>query len=84
MVGVLWQGRCASAACAPAPRACTAPHPPLSTAPARRPRPLPPCSCAVACLAQFYPKKYPDNFWVLAGCVATYVVLSSLMSGAGT
>lgn len=37
----------------------------------------------MACLAQFYPKKYPDNFWLLAACVPAYVVLSSLMTGAG-
>jgi signal peptidase complex subunit 2 len=34
----------------------------------------------VACLAQFYPKKYPANFWLLVGCVAVYVVLSTLMT----
>mgnify|MGYP001810383177 CR=1 FL=1 len=33
-------------------------------------------------MAQFYPKKYPDNFWVLLGCVAAYVVLSTAMTGA--
>lgn len=32
-------------------------------------------------LAQFYPKKYPANFWLLLGCVAAYVVLSTLMTG---
>ncbi|PRW59420.1 putative signal peptidase complex subunit 2 [Chlorella sorokiniana] len=37
-------------------------------------------ACAVACLAQFWPKKYPANTWVLAGCVAAYVVLSTLMT----
>lgn len=42
---------------------------------------MPACSCGVACLAQFYPKKYPDNTLLLAGCVVAYVVLSSLMTG---
>ncbi|EFN57522.1 hypothetical protein CHLNCDRAFT_143120 [Chlorella variabilis] len=37
-------------------------------------------ACGVACLAQFYPKKYPDNTLLLAGCVVAYVVLSSLMT----
>lgn len=44
------------------------------------PAPLPSCSCGVACLAQFYPKKYPANFWLLVGCVAAYMVLSTLMT----
>ena len=34
----------------------------------------------MACLAQFYPLKYPANFWLLAGCVAAYTVLSGLMT----
>lgn len=38
-------------------------------------------SCGLALLAQFYPKKYPANFWLLLGCVAAYVVLSTLMTG---
>ncbi|KAI7841303.1 hypothetical protein COHA_004922 [Chlorella ohadii] len=41
-------------------------------------------ACAVACLAQFYPKKYPANFWLLACCVASYVVLSTLMTVVAT
>lgn len=52
-------------------------HPPPRVAHHTRP-----CSCAVACLAQFWPKKYPANFWLLASCVAAYVVLSSLMTRA--
>lgn len=40
-----------------------------------------PCSCGLALLAQFYPKKYPANFWLLLGCVVAYVVLSTLMTG---
>ncbi|KAL4426693.1 hypothetical protein ABPG77_004749 [Micractinium sp. CCAP 211/92] len=36
--------------------------------------------CGLALLAQFYPKKYPANFWLLLGCVAAYVVLSTLMT----
>lgn len=31
------------------------------------------CSCALAGLAQLYPKKYPENFWLLLVCVALYV-----------
>lgn len=59
---------------------------PACTLPPRRRRPPSLCSlharsCGLACLAQFYPKKYPDNFWVLVGCVSGYVVLSLLMSG---
>ena len=41
-------------------------------------------SCAVACLAQFWPGKYPDTFWVLAGCVSSYVVLSFGVTAVGT
>ncbi|PSC77014.1 putative signal peptidase complex subunit 2 [Micractinium conductrix] len=41
-------------------------------------------ACALACVAQFYPKKYPDNFWVLLGCVAAYVVLSTAMTVVAT
>ncbi|KAL4425565.1 hypothetical protein ABPG75_009581 [Micractinium tetrahymenae] len=36
--------------------------------------------CGLALLAQFYPKKHPSNFWLLVGCVAAYVVLSTLMT----
>lgn len=43
---------------------------------------LAPCSCAIACLAQFYPQKYPASTWLLAGCVAAYMVVTSLMTGA--
>lgn len=31
------------------------------------------CRCALAAVAQFYPKKYPDNFWVLLVCVGLYM-----------
>lgn len=34
----------------------------------------------MACLAQFYPLKYPASFWLLVGCVSTYAVLSALMT----
>ena len=39
------------------------------------------CSCGLACLAQFFPKKHRYNAWVLAACVAAYLVLSTLMTG---
>ena len=32
--------------------------------------------CSLAAMAQFYPKKYPDNFWVLVFCVGLYVAAS--------
>ncbi len=39
----------------------------------------------MAALAQFYPKKYPDNFWVLLVCVGLYIAatlaLNILFSG---
>lgn len=37
---------------------------------------LPSCSCALAASAQFYPKKYPDNYWVLLFCVVCYGLAS--------
>ena len=32
--------------------------------------------CSLAAIAQFYPKKYPENFWVLVVCVGLYIVAS--------
>lgn len=37
-------------------------------------------ACAVACLAQFYPLKYPANFWLLVCCVSVYAALSTAMT----
>jgi signal peptidase complex subunit 2 len=37
----------------------------------------------VACLAQFWPGKYPDTFWVLAGCVTSYTALSFAVTAVG-
>lgn len=34
----------------------------------------------MACLAQFYPLKYPASFWLLASCVSIYAVLSTAMT----
>lgn len=34
----------------------------------------------MACLAQFYPQKYPANAWLLVGCVSTYALLSAAMT----
>ncbi len=34
----------------------------------------------MACLAQFYPLKYPASFWLLASCVCTYATLSTGMT----
>lgn len=36
--------------------------------------------CIVACVAYFYPKKHGENFWLLLGCIVTYVILSTLMT----
>ena len=32
------------------------------------------CRCAFAAIAQFYPKKYPDNIILLAVCILGYLV----------
>lgn len=42
----------------------------------------PACSCAIAVVAYFYPKRNPDSFWLVLACVVLYTVLSSLMTGA--
>lgn len=34
------------------------------------------CRCALAAIAQFYPVKYPDNFWILVTCVGLYIATS--------
>jgi hypothetical protein len=34
----------------------------------------------IACVGQFYPAKYPANFWLLVFCVSTYTVLSGSIS----
>jgi hypothetical protein len=35
---------------------------------------LPPfCRCGLAALAQFYPRKYPENYWILLICVGLYI-----------
>lgn len=43
------------------------------------------CRCGLALLAQFYPKKYPENYWVLLVCVGLYIAatlfLNSIFSG---
>jgi hypothetical protein len=41
-------------------------------------------SCLVALLAQFYPGKPPATAPLLAGCVATYVVLSLVSAAFAT
>ena len=30
------------------------------------------CRCSIALIAQFYPGKHPDNWWLLCGCVIAY------------
>ncbi len=31
-------------------------------------------------LAQFYPKKFPDNWYLLLGCVVAYAFLSTVLN----
>lgn len=38
----------------------------------------------MACVAQFYPGKYPATTWVLVTCVSLYTVLSTALSGLHT
>ena len=38
------------------------------------------CRIAVALIAQFYPKKHPENWSVLLVCLALYCVGSSFLS----
>lgn len=37
-------------------------------------------TCFFALLAQFYPKKFPDNWWLLLGCVIAYGILSTALN----
>ena len=37
----------------------------------------------MACLAQFWPVKYPDSYWLLVACVCGYTLLSTLVNGVG-
>jgi hypothetical protein len=62
-------------ACSALPHACTITnhHPPPRSH-----------SCLVALLAQFYPGKPPATAPLLAGCVATYVVLSLVSAAFAT
>eukprot|EP00475_Leptophrys_vorax_P029784 TRINITY_DN4402_c0_g1_i2.p2 TRINITY_DN4402_c0_g1~~TRINITY_DN4402_c0_g1_i2.p2 ORF type:complete len:201 (-),score=16.04 TRINITY_DN4402_c0_g1_i2:12-614(-) len=36
-------------------------------------------ACAVACAAQFYPRKFPDNRALLLACIAIYIALNVLL-----
>ncbi|KDD71938.1 hypothetical protein H632_c4137p0, partial [Helicosporidium sp. ATCC 50920] len=37
-------------------------------------------ACAVALVAQFWPGKHTENFWLLCGCVAVYSVISTILT----
>ncbi|KAK9828910.1 hypothetical protein WJX72_002748 [[Myrmecia] bisecta] len=37
-------------------------------------------TCAIALLAQFYPKKYPANWGLLLGCVVAYVICTAALN----
>ena len=36
-------------------------------------------TCATALLAQFYPKPFPDNYWLLVACVVVYFLLNTAL-----
>ena len=70
----------------PPPLPCTRGRPqriPLRPAPANSVPLLPPalpCRCAVACVGQFWPGKYPATAPVLVACVAAYSALSLVLT----
>ena len=36
-------------------------------------------TCATALLAQFYPKPFPENYWLLVACVVVYFLLNTAL-----
>jgi len=36
-------------------------------------------TCACALVAQFYPKPFPENYWVLVVCVTAYFLLNTVL-----
>lgn len=36
-------------------------------------------TCACALVAQFYPKPFPENYWVLVVCVTAYFLLNTAL-----
>ena len=36
-------------------------------------------TCATALLAQFYPKPFPENYWLLVACVVVYFLLNTVL-----
>ena len=38
------------------------------------------CRCLFALVAQFYPRKFPDNYWLLVICVAAYALCTAALN----
>lgn len=38
------------------------------------------CRCSTALVAQFYPKKHPDNWWLLLFCIIAYAACTAALS----
>lgn len=38
------------------------------------------CRCSIALIAQFYPRKHPDNWWLLLCCIIAYAICTAALN----